>query len=153
MGRNAPKHGQSNRTKRERVAPQTRERTASLLARRASFVSHIQQGTGSAQARLPLTDDGGNVPRELQRLANTMLDVAARAVLEPSSIKPKVPREPRPSPVPREDDQVRALAAAALKNRTEYYMSDLLLYPDGAKLPLHVDKFGSWVSAVRKRRT
>jgi hypothetical protein len=75
------------------------------------------------------------VPDEFKSMAGEVIDMAERAVLDPSYI-------PRSGP---SDNATRMLAARALQNQHDYYMCQGLTYGRSASLPNHIDGVGHWV--------
>ena len=78
------------------------------------------------------------VPDEFKSMAGQVIDMAERAVLDPSYV-------PRSGP---SDNATRMLAARALQNQHDYYMCQGLTYGRSASLPNHIDGVGHWATTV-----
>ena len=75
------------------------------------------------------------VPDAFKSMAGEVIDMAERAVLDPSYV-------PRDGP---SDNATRMLAARALQNQHDYYICTALTYGRSASLPNHIDGVGHWV--------
>ena len=75
------------------------------------------------------------VPDAFKSMAGQVIDMAERAVLDPSYV-------PRSGP---SDNATRMLAARALQNQHDYYICTALTYGRSASLPNHIDGVGHWV--------
>lgn len=78
---------------------------------------------------------GHAVPDAFKVMADNVLDMAARAVVDPTYAPRNGPR----------DNATRTLAARSLQNRRDYYMCTALMYGRNATLPNHIDGVGHWV--------
>ncbi len=109
-------------------------RTVCLAMERTRRAPAGANGFGGRQQGAAVgADSSSRVPKELRELADRVLDMAHRAVVDKASWASAM------------SDAQRTLAAKAIQHHRPYYLAQAIPYPAGGSLPNHVDGVGWWV--------